>query len=78
MQYLDPRAVSGAFAPALSVQRYVTPEEFEEYEKIGHSMGFSFVASGSFVRSSYHAVKMLPVVRPPAHRAGLAGSAPGQ
>jgi lipoic acid synthetase len=39
----------------LPVQRYVTPEQFEAFEVAGLSMGFSQVASGPLVRSSYHA-----------------------
>ncbi|SFV63853.1 Lipoate synthase [hydrothermal vent metagenome] len=39
----------------LAVDRYITLEEFKEYEEIGNKMGFSNVASGPMVRSSYHA-----------------------
>jgi lipoic acid synthetase len=39
----------------LPVSRYVTPEEFDELKRAGEQMGFSHVASGPFVRSSYHA-----------------------
>lgn len=39
----------------LAVERYVHPDEFAEYQKIGTQMGFSNVASGPMVRSSYHA-----------------------
>ena len=39
----------------LPVQRYVTPEEFEQLRADGEDMGFSSVASGPLVRSSYHA-----------------------
>ncbi len=39
----------------LPVQRYVTPDEFRQLETIGKGMGFSQVASGPMVRSSYHA-----------------------
>ena len=42
----------------LPVQRYVPPEEFEELGAIARSMGFEKVASGPFVRSSYHARDM--------------------
>lgn len=48
-QYLAP---SGAHAP---VQRYVTPEQFEEYARRGQALGFRNVASGPMVRSSYMA-----------------------
>lgn len=39
----------------LPVERYVTPEEFDEFYKIGMELGFKHVASGPMVRSSYHA-----------------------
>jgi lipoic acid synthetase len=39
----------------LPVDRYLTPEEFEELGKIGWAMGFKMVHSGPLVRSSYHA-----------------------
>lgn len=39
----------------LPVKRYVTPEEFDRLAGIGYGMGFSHVASGPMVRSSYHA-----------------------
>ena len=39
----------------LPVARYVTPEEFDDLRIQGEAMGFSHVASGPMVRSSYHA-----------------------
>ena len=39
----------------LAVERFITPDEFKELEDIGYQMGFSHVASGPMVRSSYHA-----------------------
>lgn len=42
----------------LPVVRYVPPEEFDELADIARSMGFKKVASGPFVRSSYHARDM--------------------
>jgi lipoic acid synthetase len=39
----------------LPVERFVHPEEFEQLRKLGESLGFSQVASGPMVRSSYHA-----------------------
>ena len=48
-QYLQP---SGEHWP---VERYVHPDEFEELRDEALSMGFSSVASGPLVRSSYHA-----------------------
>lgn len=37
------------------LDRYVTPEEFEEYKQYGESIGIKHVESGPFVRSSYNA-----------------------
>lgn len=37
----------------LPVARYVPPKEFEALKSVAQQMGFSFVASGPFVRSSY-------------------------
>jgi lipoic acid synthetase len=48
-QYLQPSR------DHLAVERFVTPEEFEQLRRIGESMGFSNVASAPMVRSSYHA-----------------------
>ena len=42
----------------LPVVRFVPPEEFEELGEIASQMGFRKVASGTFVRSSYHARDM--------------------
>ncbi len=39
----------------LPVLRYVEPAQFDRFTEIGESMGFSNVASGPMVRSSYHA-----------------------
>ena len=51
-QYLQPRS------DRLPVVRFAPPEEFEVYQKIGKEMGFKKVASGPFVRSSFHASEM--------------------
>ncbi|MGB0723691.1 MAG: lipoyl synthase, partial [Gammaproteobacteria bacterium] len=48
-QYLQPSAHH------LAVERFVTPEEFKMLETEGRAMGFTQVASGPLVRSSYHA-----------------------
>jgi lipoic acid synthetase len=48
-QYLQP---SRAHLP---VARYLPPEEFSRLKKTALELGFSKVASGPFVRSSYHA-----------------------
>ena len=39
----------------LDVVEYVHPDVFAEYKAIGEEMGFMFVASGPFIRSSYNA-----------------------
>ena len=48
-QYLQPSL------DHLAVERFVTPDEFKELEVKGYEMGFSHVASGPMVRSSYFA-----------------------
>lgn len=37
------------------VIRYWSPDEFKQFEEMGYVLGFSHVASGPMVRSSYHA-----------------------
>ncbi len=37
------------------VQRYVTPDEFDQLAQEAKQMGFASVAAGPLVRSSYHA-----------------------
>ena len=39
----------------LPIERWVSPEEFDELRVIGEEMGFDIVESGPLVRSSYHA-----------------------
>jgi lipoic acid synthetase len=49
-------------APTLKhvpVARYVPPEEFDTLAVLARSLGFGHVASGPFVRSSYHADEMV-------------------
>jgi len=41
------------------IERWVTPEEFENYRKIGLKKGFLEVVSGPMVRSSYRAERAL-------------------
>jgi len=41
------------------VVRYLPPEEFDELAVLARSLGFQQVASGPFVRSSYHADEMV-------------------
>src|SRR6187549_2198928 len=40
------------------VMRYWTPEEFDSLREFGEALGFTHVASGPMVRSSYHADRM--------------------
>ena len=57
-QYLRP---SSHHAP---VARWVTPEEFAEWKRIGEEvLGFRHVESGALVRSSYHAEKQARTVQ---------------
>jgi len=42
----------------LAVKRYLPPEEFDRLGELARRMGFADVASGPFVRSSYHADEM--------------------
>lgn len=51
-QYLQPSPKH------LEVQRFVPPEEFDMIGVEARKLGFSMVASGPFVRSSYHAGEM--------------------
>jgi lipoic acid synthetase len=37
------------------VEEYVKPEKFDSFRKMGEGLGFKYVASGPFVRSSYRA-----------------------
>jgi lipoic acid synthetase len=48
-QYLQPTLKHAPIA------RYVTPEEFESFRRIGLAKGFLLVASSPLTRSSYHA-----------------------
>jgi len=51
-QYLRPSKANRA------VQKYYEPVEFEKLKDVALEMGFAHVASGPFVRSSYHAEEM--------------------
>lgn len=52
-QYLRPSQEN------LPVVEYVHPDMFEHYRQIGIDLGFKYIASGPFVRSSYHASEIL-------------------
>lgn len=56
-QYLQP-----AEDKYLRVARFVPPSEFDELGEAARRMGFKQVASGPFVRSSYHAREMAEAV----------------
>ncbi|WP_223111633.1 lipoyl synthase [Thiospirochaeta perfilievii] len=51
-QYLPPSSNH------LSVKKYITPLEFENWKQIALDMGFLGVSSGPFVRSSYNALDL--------------------
>jgi lipoyl synthase len=48
-QYLQPSSRH------LPVMKYITPERFDSFAKVAKQIGFSYVASGPLVRSSYRA-----------------------
>ena len=48
-QYLQPTPYH------LPVERYVSPSDFDNLKKEAEKLGFTSVASGPMVRSSYHA-----------------------
>lgn len=50
-QYLQPSKQH------LPVAEFITPQQFDEYKAIAIAKGFKYVASGPFVRSSYHAAE---------------------
>jgi len=51
-QYLRPSS------DHLPVERFIPPDEFDAWRREALAMGFSQVASGPFVRSSYHAKEL--------------------
>jgi lipoic acid synthetase len=52
-QYLQPHE------RRLPVEKYYTPDEFDELRRQGEEMGFLRVEAGPLVRSSYHARRAL-------------------
>ncbi len=48
-QYLQPTPKHA------KIDRYVTPDEFDNFKKVGYNKGFLMVASSPLTRSSYHA-----------------------
>ncbi|MFN2137156.1 MAG: lipoyl synthase [Candidatus Promineifilaceae bacterium] len=57
-QYLQPSKEH------LPIERYYRPEEFEQLKTIGTNLGFRWVESGPFVRSSYHAEQQVRALSP--------------
>ena len=55
-QYLRPST------DQIEVREFIRPEVFEEYRQLGEDMGFRYVASSPFVRSSFHAEEALKFV----------------
>ncbi len=56
-QYLQPTKQH------LEVERFVPPEEFDNWRKTALEIGFSRVAGGPFVRSSYHAKELFQTMQ---------------
>src|ERR1700675_1662786 len=56
-QYLQPTAEH------LPIERYVHPDEFAEFKRLGERMGFQHVEAGPLVRSSYHAFEQEEAAR---------------
>lgn len=56
-QYLQPSK------DHLPVERFISPEEFETWQKKAIKIGFAEVASGPFVRSSYHAKELYQEIK---------------
>lgn len=52
-QYLQPNRQK------LLVKAFIPPEQFKKYEAFGYQVGLSYLYSGPFVRSSYHAHQAL-------------------
>ena len=50
-QYLQPSQYH------LRVEKFISPDTFEEYKKVAESYGFLYVAAGPLVRSSYRAAE---------------------
>ena len=56
-QYLQPTR------DHLPVVRYVHPDEFADFKRLGMQMGFAHVEAGPLVRSSYHAFEQEAAAR---------------
>ena len=64
-QYLQPTANH------LPVERWVHPDEFEDWKSRGESRGIRHVEAGPLVRSSYHAEKQVEAHRSPQRKLGV-------
>ena len=53
-QYLQPTEKH------LKIEKFIHPDQFAAYKRTAEAMGFSHVASGPLVRSSYHADDFVP------------------
>ena len=53
-QYLQPTKKH------LEIEEFIHPDQFTDYKRIAEAMGFSYVASGPLVRSSYPADDIVP------------------
>ena len=60
-QYLQPTPKHAA------IDRFVTPDEFDEYKRVGEAKGFLMVASSPLTRSSYHADRDFEALRGARH-----------
>lgn len=56
-QYLRPAAEN------VEVKEFIAPAAFDDYRRIGEEMGFPYVLSSPFVRSSFHAEEALRHIR---------------
>lgn len=60
----------------LPVQRYVPPQDFDDWRKVALEMGFAEAASGPFVRSSYHAKKLYQTTNSLSNHSNCSGIVP--
>ena len=51
-QYLKPQDNNPRY---IDIDRFITPEQFKEYERMGYEKGFLLVKASPLTRSSYHA-----------------------
>jgi lipoyl synthase len=56
-QYLQPTPEH------LPIERYIRPDEFAEFKRLGEQMGFKHIEAGPLVRSSYHAFEQEEAAR---------------